>query len=305
MRAEPELAGKVVVITGAAKGLGRAYALECASAGARVVVNDIDEPAAAAVAQEITRAGGRARIHVGDISGHGVAAELAALARQESGSIDGLVNNAGLRPTGAAWEEDPEQVRQAVEVNLLGAILSGIEVLKLMREQGSGSVINVSSRAQSGVPASATYSATKGALASLTYSWALDMQAYGVRVNAVAPQAGGTATRNPATTRPGEPTTAEMAPLVTYLLSDRSRLVTGQVIRMGRSKPPYLDIALMSHPGTTRSYANPDGWSVDALSELFDTTLGAELEPFGANPVAAAYRILDGVPVLINPAIGI
>jgi NAD(P)-dependent dehydrogenase (short-subunit alcohol dehydrogenase family) len=230
---------------------------------------------------------------------------VADLARREFGSVDGLVNNAGIRPTGAAWEEDPTQVRRAVETNLLGALLCGIEVLKLMREQGSGSVINVSSRAQSGVPASATYSATKGALASLTYSWALDMQPHGVRVNAVAPQAGGTATRNPATTRPGEPTTEEMAPLVTYLLSDRSRLVTGQVIRMGRSKPPYLDLALMSHPGTTKSYANPDGWSVDALAQLFDNTLGAELEPYGANPVSAAYRILDGVPVLINPAIGI
>ncbi len=300
-----ELDGKVVVITGAAKGLGSAYARACAAAGAGVVINDIDEDAAIVVADEITQRGGRVRVHIGDISRHECVVELTDLARHDFGSIDGLINNAGIRPTGLSWEEDPELVRRAVEVNLLGALLCGIEVLKVMREQGSGSVINVSSRAQSGVPASATYSATKGALASLTYSWALDVQSLGVRVNAVAPQAGGTATRNPATTRPGEPTAEDMTPLITYLLSDRSRLVTGQVIRMGRSRPPYLDLALMSHPGTTKSYANPEGWSVDALARLFDYTLGAELEPYGANPVPAAYRILDGVPLLINPAIGI
>jgi NAD(P)-dependent dehydrogenase (short-subunit alcohol dehydrogenase family) len=303
--AERELDGKVVVITGAANGLGRAYAHACAAAGAAVVINDVDEQALTRVVDEIAADGGRARAHAADIAQHDCAVALREIAMRDFGSIDGLINNAGIRPTGAAWEEDPEQVRRAVEVNFLGALLCGIEVLKVMREQGSGSVVNVSSRAQSGVPASATYSATKGALASLTYSWALDMEPLGVRVNAVAPQAGGTATRNPATTRPGEPTVDDMTPLVTYLLSDRSRMVTGQVIRMGRSRPPYLDLALMSHPGTTKSYANPEGWSVAALATLFDHTLGAELEPYGANPVAAAYRILDGVPVLINPAIGI
>jgi NAD(P)-dependent dehydrogenase (short-subunit alcohol dehydrogenase family) len=301
----PELAGKVVVITGAAKGLGRAYAVNCASAGARVVINDIDEEAAALVAGQITDSGGEALVHIDDISAHGVAVELARVTVATFGRIDGLVNNAGIRPEGAAWSEEPERVRRAVEINLLGALLCGIEVFKVMREQGSGSVINVSSRAQSGVPQSATYSATKGALASLTYSWALDMLPHGVRVNAVAPQAGGTATRRLATTREGEPLPEEMAPLVAYLLSDRSRRVTGQVIRLGRSEPPYLDLALMSHPSTTHSYANPAGWSVEALAHFFDTALGAELEPFGAIPVSTAYRVVDGVAVLINPAVGL
>jgi NAD(P)-dependent dehydrogenase (short-subunit alcohol dehydrogenase family) len=300
-----ELSGKVVVITGAAKGLGRAYATEFAAAGAKVVANDVDADAVAELGAEIERRGGEAAVHVGDIAAAGIAAELIAAATAGFGRVDGLVNNAGIRPEGSAWEEDPDRVRTTVEVNLLGSILCGIAALGVMREQGSGSVVNVSSRAQSGIPASATYAATKGGLASLTYSWAIDMLPHGVRVNAVAPQAGGTGTRRAGQPVEGEPLPEDMAPLVAYLLCERSARVTGQVIRMGSSRPGSLDLALMSPPRTSVSYGSDAGWSVDALAEFFDSRLGAELEPVGANPIDVAYTVARGTPLRIEEATGL
>jgi NAD(P)-dependent dehydrogenase (short-subunit alcohol dehydrogenase family) len=299
------LSGKVVVITGAGEGLGRAYATEFAAAGAKVVANDVDADSVTAVGAEIERAGGAAAVHVGDIAAAGEAAKLVGLATDTFGRVDGLVNNAGIRPEGKAWEEDPDRVRLAVEVNLLGSMLCGIAALGVMREQGSGSVVNVSSRAQSGIPGSATYSATKGGLASLTYSWAIDMLPHGVRVNAVAPQAGGTGTRREGQPTEGEPLPEDMAPLVAYLLSERAARVTGQVIRMGTSRPGSLDLALMSHPRTSVSYGSDAGWSADALADFFDTRLGAELEPVGAKPIDVAYTVAGGVQLRIEEAIGL
>jgi NAD(P)-dependent dehydrogenase (short-subunit alcohol dehydrogenase family) len=303
--AERELEGKVVVITGAAKGLGRAYALDVVAEGGKVVVNDVDEDALHEIVEEISGSGGEVAPHLGDVSARGAAEELIGLATREFGRLDGLVNNAGIRPEGAAWEEDPDLARRAVEINLIGSLTCGIAACGVMREQGSGSVINVASRAQSGIPSSPAYSATKGALASLTYSWAIDMLPHGARVNAIAPQAGATGTRRAGASAEGEPRAEEMAPLVTYLLCDRSVQVTGQVIRLGRSRPTSLDLALMSHPATSRSYVSDSGWTVESLAELFDGGLGAELEPVGAEPIPVAYRIVGGVPVLIDSSIGL
>jgi NAD(P)-dependent dehydrogenase (short-subunit alcohol dehydrogenase family) len=299
------LSGKVVVITGAGKGLGRAYATEFAAAGAKVVANDVDADAVNAVGAEIEEAGGAAAVHVGNIAAPGEAAKLVDVATATFGRLDGLVNNAGIRPEGKAWEEDTEQVRLTVEVNLLGSMLCGIAALGVMKAQGSGSVVNVSSRAQSGIPGSATYSATKGGLASLTYSWAIDMLPHGVRVNAVAPQAGGTGTRREGQPIEGEPLPEEMAPLVAYLLGERSARVTGQVVRMGSSRPGSLDLALMSPPRTSISYGSDAGWSERTLAEFFDTKLGADLEPVGANPIDVAYTVAAGTPLRIEEATGL
>ncbi|MFT3866402.1 MAG: SDR family oxidoreductase [Solirubrobacterales bacterium] len=300
-----ELSGKVLVITGAGKGLGRAYATVFAAAGAKVVANDVDVDAVRDVGAEIERQGGEAAVHMGDIAAPGEAAKLVDLATESFGRVDGLVNNAGIRPEGKAWEEDPDRVRTTVEVNLLGSMLCGIAALGVMKEQGSGSVVNVSSRAQSGIPGSATYAATKGGLASLTYSWAIDMLPHGVRVNAVAPQAGGTGTRREGQSIEGEPLPEDMAGLVAYLLSERSARVTGQVIRMGSSRPGSLDLALMSHPRTSVSYGSDAGWSVEALADFFDGTLGARLEPVGANPIDVAYTVAGGNQLRIEEATGL
>jgi NAD(P)-dependent dehydrogenase (short-subunit alcohol dehydrogenase family) len=299
------LEGKAVAITGAAKGLGRAYALDAAGEGARLMLGDVDADALADTAAAARERGANAAVYVGDISQFDHAQAFVERALRHYDRLDGLVNNAGIRPEGAAWSEDPELVRSAVQVNVLGSIFCGLAALPAMKDQGSGSVINVSSRAQSGIPTSPTYAATKGALASLTYSWAIDLYPHGVRVNAVAPQAGGTGTRRAGQPDEGEPTAAAMAPLVTYLLSDRSCGITGQVIRLGRARPTSLDLALMSHPRTLRSYGRDGGWTVDALEQLFDSVLGPQLEPVGAVPLDVAYQRVEGQTLRIDSALGL
>lgn len=274
--------GAVVAITGAGSGLGRAYALGAARAGAHLVLNDIDAQAVEATRALAESHGAEVELVAGPVEDPDVGVRIVAGAVRRFGRLSGLVNNAGIRIEGAAWAEDPGLSRRVVEVNLIGAVMCGIPALARMRDQGHGSVINVTSRAQSGIHESATYSATKGALASLTYSWALDMQPHRVRVNAIAPQAGGTGTRRVSTTGADEPNPEEMAPLVIYLLSDRSSMVTGQVIRFGLPLDGGIGLALMSHPRQLRPVVRRR-WSVESVAEHFDEVLLGALEPVGAD----------------------
>lgn len=294
----PVLSGAAVVVTGAGRGLGLAYARHAAASGAAVLVNDIDADAAQAAASSIISAGGQAAW-----SGHSVcdpssAQALVSQCVDTFGRLDGLVNNAGIRPEGPAWSEDPLAVRAAVEVNLLGTMFCGIAAMKVLRSQGHGSIVNASSRAQRGIPSSATYATTKGAIASLTYSWALDLLSAGVRVNAIAPQAGGTGTRRQGQPSDGEPTPDQIAPLVSYLLSDRSASVTGQVIRIGGS-PDALSVGLMTHPRNGPFLRCSGGWGVDDLAAAFDVFFGPRLEPVGASSLPVAYQVIDGRHVTV------
>ena len=294
----PALGGKAVVVTGAGRGLGLAYARHAAASGAAVVVNDVHAALAREAAESIIADGGLAAW-----SGHSVCDPAAAAALVDQcldsfGRLDGLVNNAGIRPEGVAWAEDPGEVRAAVEVNLLGTMFCGTAAMKVLRDQGHGSIVNASSRAQRGIPASATYAATKGAVASLTYSWALDLRFSGVRVNAIAPQAGGTGTRRRGQPTDGEPTPDDIAPLVSYLLSDRSAAVTGQVIRIGGS-PDELSVGLMTHPRNGPFLRRAGGWAVDDLAAAFDSFFGPRLEPVGAGSMAVAYQVIEGRPVIL------
>lgn len=294
------LDGKVVVVTGAAHGLGRAYALHAAAAGAAVVVNDVDAAAATAVAAQIQADGGRAISSVRSVADAGGARDLVASAVREFGGLHGLVNNAGIRPEGSAWEEDPAEVRRAVEINLLGTLYCGIESMKVMRAAASGSIVNVSSRAQRGIPQSATYAATKGAIASLTYSWAIDLMPAGVRVNAIAPQATATGTRRKgAPPSDDEPRADQIAPLVTYLLSDLSSHVTGQVIRIG-GRADALSIGLMTPPKNGIFMRSSAGWEVADLQVLFEETLDRRLEAVGAVPLPVASTLVNGKRVVVT-----
>jgi NAD(P)-dependent dehydrogenase (short-subunit alcohol dehydrogenase family) len=295
----PALEGKAIVITGAGRGLGLAYALHAAAEGAAVVVNDVDSTTARAAAERIIEQGGQASWNGHSVRDHESATALIDDCVSRHGRLDGLVNNAGIRPEGGAWAEAPGDVRAAVEINLLGTIFCGIPAMEVMRDQGYGSIVNASSRAQRGIPTSATYAATKGAVASLTYSWAIDMHGSGVRVNAIAPQAGGTGTRRQSEpVAASEPTAEQMAPLVTYLLSDRSAAVTGQVIRLGGRRDP-LSVGLMTHPRNGPFLRRAGGWTVDTLADAFDTFFGPRLEPVGAGSMAVAYEVIAGCRVTL------
>ena len=127
------LDGKAVVITGAGRGLGEAYAMHAALAGASVVVNDNDGDLAERVAEHIRGYGGRAVASTHTVADPSEAAKIVDLCVDEFGRIDGLVNNAGLNYESLPWEDDPETIKEVVEVNVLGVIYVGIAAMRAMR----------------------------------------------------------------------------------------------------------------------------------------------------------------------------
>ena len=286
------LDGRAVIVTGAGQGLGRAYAVEAAGRGAGVVVNDVDFGMAQEVAGEIAERGGKAVAAGGSVADWDAAAALSAVAVQTFGRLDGLVNNAGVFHLARAEDEDESLVRQAVEVNLLGAMFCGIHAIRTMIGCGNGgSIVNVSSGYQSGVATGGCYAATRGAAASLTYSWALEGHRHGIRVNAIAPmartrmteyaldrlRATGERSAVPATNPP-----ESVAPLVALLLAGGTR-ITGQVIRFDGRR-----LAVVGHPGKLEGVVEQDAWTIEEIEEALAGPLKASLQPVGLEPVRLA-----------------
>ncbi|MCP2249596.1 SDR family NAD(P)-dependent oxidoreductase [Lentzea aerocolonigenes] len=273
------LDGKAVVITGAGRGLGEAYAMHAALAGASVVVNDNDGDLAERVAEHIRGYGGRAVASTHTVADPSEAAKIVDLCVDEFGRVDGLVNNAGLNYETAPWEDDPETIKHVVEVNVLGVIYVGIAAMRAMRSSGGGSIINISSGASFGQRKLATYSATKGAVASLSYSWALDLESEGIRVNAVCPVAHTRMVwKSERSLRaiPADRTPGKVAPLVLFLLSDRSEGITGQVIRCNGRQ-----LHIVGQPYFKQPILESDNWDTASVERAFTGVLQAHLEPYG------------------------
>jgi NAD(P)-dependent dehydrogenase (short-subunit alcohol dehydrogenase family) len=273
------LDGKAVVITGAGRGLGEAFAMDAARAGANVVVNDVEGELAEAVVDRIVAAGGRAVASAQSVRDPDQASAIVERCLAEFGQVDGLVNNAALNHEAMPWEEKPEVARELIEVNVLGALYCGIAAIRVMRRQRSGSIVNISSSSSFGQRGAGAYSASKGAVASLTYSWALDMESLGVRVNGVCPRAWTRMVeRSPAAqlmcTRDATPD--RIAPLITYLLSDRSSGLTGQLVRFTGD-----ELHLVSQPRAKSPVLRGDGWAFEDVAAAFEGILDEHLEPFG------------------------
>jgi NAD(P)-dependent dehydrogenase (short-subunit alcohol dehydrogenase family) len=221
--------GQPVIITGAGRGLGRAYALGLAARGALIAVNDIDG-SAESVRDEVRAAGGTAIAIVSSVSDWDAAAALVEQTIADFGRLHGLVANAGVFHVGPALEETPEQMRRSVETNLLGTLFTGIAALRYLVPAGAGTVITTTSGSATGLAGVSTYSATKGAIMSLTYSWAAELAGTGVRVNCVRPRA---FTRMSAArgVRPEESPAPELVtPVIEFLLDDRSADLNGCVL---------------------------------------------------------------------------
>lgn len=239
-----ELDGRIVAITGAGAGLGRAYALEVARAGARVVVADVDRHAAESVAEEIIAQGGGAVPVSADISAAGAGDRIVDAATLTYGRLDGFVANAGLLSPGPLLEQSGSTIRRTLAVNVDGTIETVITAARAMRE--GGSIVVIVSGSLLGSDNLALYGTTKAAALGLVYGLAVELQGTGIRINGLAPRArtGMSAQMGAAgEDKGGAP--EGVAPVVTYLLSDASVALHGHVLRfdgerLGLFRPPHI-----------------------------------------------------------------
>ncbi|MDA8044385.1 MAG: SDR family NAD(P)-dependent oxidoreductase [Actinomycetota bacterium] len=273
------LEDRVIIVTGVGAGLGRAYSLDLSRHGALLVLNDIDEEGLAETDRQIRARGGRAVARVGSVCDWDHATSLVDTAVASSGRLDGIVNNAGIHYVVPSVHDTPERMRQVMETNVLGTQYTGTAAIRHMVASGRGGVVlNVSSGAASGMASIASYSASKGAVASLTWSWALELREDGVRVNAIDPAAYTVQVEHTMAVRPSPVTWSpdRIAPLATYLVSDLSASVTGQVVRRWGD-----DLHLMSHHGPMAPWLSDPGWTVEKLDRAFRTELSDHLQSYG------------------------
>ncbi len=242
-----DLSGKVVLVTGAQQGIGRAVALHCAAAGADVAINWLDdEGAAQQLADEISAGGRRAMTVRGDVARLAEVEALVAAVERELGPIDVLVNNAGVFPRVPFLELRESDWDYVLDVNLKGTCFCAQAVARRMVAAGRpGAIVNLTSgAAYRGSPRGVHYCASKGGVVSLTRQMALELASYHIRVNAIAPGLTDTAQPRYGSSEKEIAATAQAIPLgriaqpddiartAVFLASDEAGFVTGQILHV-------------------------------------------------------------------------
>ncbi|HEX4267950.1 MAG TPA: SDR family NAD(P)-dependent oxidoreductase [Steroidobacteraceae bacterium] len=184
------LTGRVAIVTGAGRGLGRAHALALARSGARVVVNDLDAAGVGRVCEEIVHSGGEALDSTANVQDFGAVGEMVAAAVTRWGQVDVLVNNAGILRDRTFAKLDLADFRLVLDVHVMGSVNCCKAVWPHMKERGYGRIVlTTSSSGLYGNFGQSAYSAAKMALVGLMQTLALEGTRHGIRVNCVAPSA--------------------------------------------------------------------------------------------------------------------
>lgn len=281
MSTQKMLAGKVIVVTGAGRGIGRAIAIQLAAEGASVVVNDLgaspsgegaDTTPAEEVVAEIRERGGQAIANTLSVAEWDNAHEIIAEAIQEFGRIDGVVNNAGILRDTIFHKMTEEQFDIVLQVHLKGSFNMSRACAPHFREQQSGCLVHMTSTsALIGNLGQANYMAAKLGIVGLSKSIALDMARYKVRSNCISPFAWSRLFGKVPTDTPEQQARVEkikqmtpekIAPLAAALFSDAAADISGQIFAVRNN-----EIFLMSQPRPIRSAHTAEGWTPQSVCE--------------------------------------
>jgi len=287
------LDGRVAIVTGAGRGIGRSVALLLAAEGASVVVNDIgaaldgsggDAGPAQQVAAEIADAGGKAVASLADVSDHGAAEGLIATAVEQFGRLDVLVNVAGILRDRMVFTMSEQEWDDVIRVHLKGTFnttkFAAAHWRSVRDESAQNRIINFTSvSGLHGAPGQPNYAAAKMGIVGLTYSCANALGRYGVTANAISPGAATRMTesvpterRRAVTATDAERSPDNIAPVVAYLASEQSGWINGQIV----SSRGY-EVALYNIPQPVITIAGTGPWDVDALAGQMERSFGPAL----------------------------
>jgi NAD(P)-dependent dehydrogenase (short-subunit alcohol dehydrogenase family) len=286
------LEGKIAVVTGAGRGIGRGIALLLAREGARVVVNDPgvnadgtghDLGPADQVVAEIKQAGGEALPNYDSVASMEGGEAIIKSALDTWGRLDILINNAGILRDRMIFNMTEEEWDAVIAVHLKGHFACTKPASVVMRQQRYGRIINMSSTSGLvGNPGQANYGAAKAGIAGFTRVVARDLGRYGVTCNAIAPaaatrltatvpqaardmraRAGIQSVAGQATAQPAMAQPEHIAPMVVYLCGDQAWNVNGQIFQVSGGS-----ISLLYHPTPYRTIFKPDMWTLEELQQI-------------------------------------